>query len=327
MVITAKTKLKELDEMPEFRDIRGSLVHGWTEEFKGEKGERTLLDLQKEHPTWNADDVVFGLRNLKRVAEKGVYFFPLSEKSNLVRLPSEHRRRDAYFLLCAGGAYGSVCTMIESLPVAARLNELGFDCFCLNYHVAEEKSFLHGLLPDALRDVSDALAFIRDNRGRFRLNPENYYLTGFSAGGHLAAVFSLEHILSGYQAPTPKGLFLVYPLISLEMIEPEPVKNYFLTGLFGAEDKELTAAYYEVPRNMTSSYPQTFYVYCRDDDAVSPVNAEIMENSLSRCRVRHDIECFERGGHGFGLGSVLPGSSYIDRAVAFLLGEEKTDGR
>ncbi len=323
MAITVNSRLTDLDGMPAFQAIRGSLIHGWEKEFRGERGRRTLADLQKEHPTWNADDMVYGLRNLERAAEKE-YYYPISDKSNMIHLPARRRSRDTWFLLCAGGAYGSVCTMVESLPVAARLNEMGFDCFCLNYHVADEGSFRNGLLPGALADVASAIRMVREGRGQFGLDQDNYCISGFSAGGHLAAVFSEEHVLQELSSPVPRGLLLVYPLISPKTFEPGPFKDYFRTGLFGQLDTDRKEAYYEVADHVTSSYPPTCYVYCEDDDTIPKNNVRIMEESLRRCHVRNKTLCYAKGGHGFGLGSVLPGSDYIEEAAVFLLGEEKS---
>ena len=76
--------------------------------------------------------MIFGL---ERLLKSEFQVFPLykneSEKRNvkLTFLPAQKRTEDYCIILLAGGAYGAVCTMVESLPVAAKFNESGIDCF------------------------------------------------------------------------------------------------------------------------------------------------------------------------------------------------------
>ena len=299
--------------------MENSFVNGWQDRFRKDKGHLTLADLESEHAAWNAGDMIIGLKNLLRVAKQETqYVFRLSDKSNFIYLPAIGKKKDHYFVLCAGGSYGSVCTMVEALPVASRLNELGYDCFCLNYHVAEAGSFIKGLMPKPLNDLAEMFRYIEKNKDRFGLQMENCFLTGFSAGGHLAACYGLESVgARHYGLKQPKGLLLVYPLISTSTIEEEKIRKLLLTGLFGL--KKDKAKDYEITECMDETYPQTFYVYCKDDDTVSEKNPLMMEESLKKNGIRHQIVCYPEGGHGFGLGSKAPGSGYIDLAADFLI--------
>ncbi|MBQ1341788.1 MAG: alpha/beta hydrolase [Erysipelotrichaceae bacterium] len=322
MELTENTTLREINECPVFAQAKGHLIAGWNKAFESDK---SLSDLQKEHPTWNADDIIYGLNNLKRVNEEQeqYVFYPEDNDSDvcLFYLPAQERRHDTYFILLAGGAYGAVCTMIESLPVGTRLNELGFDVFCINYSVANQDSFVNGLMPEPLEDVSRCWKYIRDNEERFGLKAEEYILGGFSAGGHLAACYCLDNIgAKRYGAAAPKGLFLAYPLISVESIVDERVKAYMKSGLFGVTGKN-DPYDYEIHEHVTSAFPRTYYVYCLDDDTIPQNNPSLLKEALTSYGVSCLFDAYENGGHGFGLGSKVPGTGYIERAIEFLVGE------
>lgn len=108
--------------------------------------------------------------------------FPLykneSEKRNvkLTYLPAQKRTEDYCIILLAGGAYGAVCTMVESLPVAAKFNELGIDCFCLNYETATPDSFEKGLLPAPLDDLAKSCKLIFETD---KFDYKTYCVCGF----------------------------------------------------------------------------------------------------------------------------------------------------
>ena len=50
-----------------------------------------------------------------------------------------------------------------------------------------------------------------------------------------------------------------------------------------------------------------------------------MKEALERNNVACFFDVYEKGGHGFGLGSRNPGSAYLDKAVEFLLKEDRDE--
>ena len=114
---------------------------------------------------------------------------------------------------------------------------------------------------------------------------------------------------------------MVYPLISLKSIDDRKMKNILTLGLFGILHRNKTASQYEIHEHIDSYYPKTFYISCRDDRTIPADNPSLMKQALDRKGILNCFELHEKGGHGFGLGSIDPGSDYMDRAVSFL--EEK----
>ena len=155
MVFTENTRLQEICQAEHLLPIRDCLISGGR--FFEENGLLTLAQLQERSPTWNAKDLLYGLRRLEEPYKVcSVYGGedPRMAAVKLTWLPAREKKHETFVILLAGGAYGAVCTMAESLPVAARLNELGYSCFCLNYRTAVQESFVHGLMPQPLEDLA-----------------------------------------------------------------------------------------------------------------------------------------------------------------------------
>lgn len=322
-----ETTLSELYEKPEFRQMRDYFIGGGAALFQSDMRYMTIKQLQKKQPTWYSGDILYGLKRLEQVAQKYknyVYHVYSQEERNaarelenvvLIHMPAEAPKSDYAVILLAGGAYGAVCTMVEALPVAARLNELGFSCFCLNYRVAGQVDLTEGLMPKPLDDLAAAWRMIKSRQEEFYISAEHYIVGGFSAGGHIAALWGTEKKgYFSYDIPKPELLLLAYPVISIETIE-EPLKKAVTDGLFGRNNKKETREDYEVARQVGENYPQTYLIQSEDDDTVPILNAKLMEDALEKYGIRHWIERLPAGGHGFGLGSATPGAGWIERAV------------
>ena len=331
MKITKDTKLKDINSAPELAQARGQLISGGVDMFSGESGELTLEALQQRNPTWNHCDIVYGLERLQEVAGNGdPYVYPVYNDEEvkkdlqlgqvqLIYLPASQKRAGPYAILLAGGAYGAVCTMVESLPVAARLNELGISCFCLNYRTAVQESFATGLMPKPLNDLAAAWRFIESQQDLLRVNAQDYMVGGFSAGGHAAAMWGTAHQgFRRYGIPAPKMLLLGYPLISMENQKPGQITDYISLGLFGAGHTIEDIRRYAVNLHVDAAYPKVYLVQSTDDDSVPPKDADDFAVALERAGVPFRMERPDSGGHGFGLGSATPANGWVERAMWFL---------
>ncbi len=323
MEITEKTTMRELTEIPAFAPMRNAFVGSagdWRNVFKDEW---SFEDITKNSPTWYYGDVLLGVRRLLEVAESGEeYVFdlysdrekeadPTLSQVKLIYHPAKNRTSDTYALLLSGGGYGAVCTLAESMPVAARLNELGITAFSLNYRTALPASAKTGLMPKPLSDVARAIRFIEEH---FGVTSDNLIIGGFSAGGHLAGMWGASY--AQYGLPKPKMLMLDYPLVTLENF-PKPVHDMYAAGLLGEgwdDEKTLSMS---VHRLVTSDFPKTYAVLALDDDTVPTKDSEDMEKALTSNHIPHLIERVAHGGHGFGLGSVTDAADWVDRAIAF----------
>lgn len=314
-----ETTLNEIYNAEFIRPIRDCLVSGGN--FFGENGHLTLEQLQQKNPTWFSGDILYGLQRLESPYEvHGVYAQDDSRLASvkLTWLPAKKKQHDTFVILLAGGAYGAVCTMVESLPVAAKLNELGYDCFCLNYRTAVPESFVNGLLPEPMDDLAAALQYITERKEHFCVNPNDYAVSGFSAGGHLASIWGTAHLGAGkYGLQQPKCMLLGYPLISMANVPESPVKQYLCAGMFGAGYMREDIENYDASRHVDAAYPPCYMVRAMDDPTVSVLDGDSMKAAMGeRCM----IEQAQTGGHGFGLGSDTPMNGWVERAAAWMEG-------
>ena len=322
MEITKDMTLRKIMKLPCFAQMQGQFVSTSMGDWFQDKYDLTLSQLQEQNPTWFHVDLLYGLNRLQEVAsEKEQYVYEVHEGVKMIHLPTKKKKYDTCAILMAGGAYGAVCTLGESLPVAAKLNELGMDCFCLNYRTATKSSFLKGLMPEPLDDLAAAWQFIKANEALFGLNAENYIAGGFSAGGHLTAMWGTPHHGARYYGiPNPKLLMLIYPLISMENLHG-PGAAMIGTGMFGAGFGKEKIQEYAAHRHVDEDYPSVYLVQAMDDDTVPIQDSYDMETALKASNVRHTIELPVSGGHGFGLGSATPAKDWVERALHFMDGE------
>lgn len=103
--------------------------------------------------------------------------------------------------------------------------------FVLTYRVGEI-----GILPKPLEDLAAALRFIGRHSKEFSLNPDNYAVGGFSAGGNLITMWGTEN--AGYKAyglPRPTALFPVYPVVDIKALEEHEKDREFIKIMLGED--------------------------------------------------------------------------------------------
>ena len=106
----------------------------------------------------------------------------ISQKKSLgeVRLsifPNDTGERRKYVIVCPGGGYAHCVTGQEGYPIAAKLNEMGYTAFVLEYRTGFHCG---GYAP--MQDLARAVKNIEEHLGTERIR-RDYAICGFSAGG------------------------------------------------------------------------------------------------------------------------------------------------
>lgn len=281
----------------------------------------TFEDMQNDHPTWDAESAVYGANRMLEIARTGkeLLYELENEDAKLLYFPAKEHKNNTYIILASGGGYFGVCTLVESMPAAAYLNELGFDVFCLNYRNAKLK-----LIPGVLEDVASAVRFIKTHADTFGVDPDKYVVGGFSAGGHLMGMWATEKYgYEHYNLPKPKAVWLNYPMVSADIKEKAGAVSEWIVRrlMFGLFSKKEKCREWTLNTQINENYPPVYLVMAKDDDTIPQARYEELKTALKENGVPHKVWHVEKGGHGYGLGRGTEAEGWIDRAVEFLKGQ------
>ena len=215
-----------------------------------------------------------------------------------------------FALICPGGGYAVVANFVEGKPIAKRLNELGISVFILYYRVKKKAAF-----PAPMDDLARAVGEILENAEAYHVDPTNYSVWGFSAGGHLAASFGTDNMgYLKYGLPKPAALVLAYPVVSMTKELGHWLSHDLLLGREATLEMEQFAS---VERHVTADYPPT-YLWCGDaDNIVSPENTRVMADALKRAGVPVAHQIYPGVDHGIGPGTGTAAQGWINEATHF----------
>ena len=98
----------------------------------------------------------------------------------------EDWRRPAV-IIAPGGGYTHVSKR-EGEPIALSFLEKGFQAFILNYVCLPEACY-----PEQLIELASAVDYVKKHAEEYSVNPDEVFVVGFSAGGHLTANLAVEY--------------------------------------------------------------------------------------------------------------------------------------
>lgn len=222
--------------------------------------------------------------------------------------------------LVPGGGYYMVCSFIEGVPIARKLNEKGVSAVIVYYRVKKKAKY-----PAPLEDLARAIREVLDRADELGIDPAGYSVWGASAGGHLTAAFGTQNMgYPQYGLPRPGALVLAYPVISMkEGLSHAQSRELFL----GRHATAAQEAFASVEEHVDNSYPPTF-LWCSDDDAtVNAENSRRMIAALESAGVPAQSRIYHGVPHGAGPATGTVAAGWIDEAVDFWMkNKEKENG-
>ena len=192
-------------------------------------------------------------------------------------------------LVVPGGGYNHVSPR-EGDPVALQFAAAGYHTAVLTYSVGEGAQNYQ-----PLRQLSTALALLREHAEEWGILPEKIAVCGFSAGGHLAlsgAVLDLPGTEAVAQQ-RPNAVVLGYPVVTAG----EYAHRGSFVQLAGSED---IAAHqkFTLEDKITAATPPVFVWHTMEDETVPVENPLLLLAALRRAHVPCEAHLFEKGCHG-----------------------------
>lgn len=238
---------------------------------------------------------------------------------------SNHRK--PALLIVPGGSY-NYCSVREAYPVAYTFLQKGYQCFILNYHVGEESEY-----PRPIMDLALAVSHLRKNYKKYGIDRNDISVIGFSAGGHLAGVYSsiyfdkdfLELMDMTEDDTAIKASILAYPAINLDYVyEDVRVNNYYdkVGKLFRTYGEEKDGM-----KLVNARTSPTFIFHTLDDELVDVRGVIDYAKKLVEEGVETEFHLFSEGKHGLSTSDELSNygrdypkriNAWVDLSLAFL---------
>lgn len=207
----------------------------------------------------------------------------------------------AAVLVVPGGGYARVALGREGSSIARMFVARGITAFELLYRLPHD-GWAAG--PDvSLQDAQRAIRLIRAGASRWKVDPARIAVTGFSAGGHVAARTASRFALQTYapvdaadrQSARPSVAGLFFPVITMR--EPE-AHGQSRRELLGKDISPGRVQLYSAENDLPADMPPTFVAHAADDPVVPPANSLLMFTALRAAKIASELHIFEKGGHG-----------------------------
>ncbi len=264
--------------------------------------------------------------------------FTSSSKAVLIPYLLDNSYDKPFILVIPGGGYDHYGKK-EQDTICEFFNSKGFSSALLLYTLAPFK------FPDALMDLAQCVAYIREKSNEWKIDEHKLILCGFSAGGHLSASLGcfwnsplLKNIsLNGKnllpQDIRPDGLCLCYPVISSDKKICHEKSILRLTENLSEEEckflcdktetkgsllpKELIRDALSLEKHVSKDFPKTFMWHTVQDKAVPAENTIEFAKALKEKNIDFEYHLFAEGEHGLSLAKGTSAESWTDLFISF----------
>ena len=208
---------------------------------------------------------------------------------------SKNWRRPAVIIV-PGGAYEHVSKR-EGAPVASHFLAHGFQAFVLEYLTATE-----GVrYPEELHELAAAVDYVKKHADEFRINRDEIFVVGFSAGGHLTANLAVDYtsvseIVGEKLDCKVKAVGLCYPVISAELGHTRSHNN-LLSGYTDEERRNLLKVL-NLDKCVTKKTVPAFIWTTATDGTVPAINSLKYAQTLAEIGIKYELHIYPEGDHG-----------------------------
>lgn len=227
-----------------------------------------------------------------------------SEKSELyVHTPDAGTNTGAAVIICPGGSYHHLGLYNEGYKSAVWFSGRGVTAFTLRYRTAEAGYHY----PAMMQDIQRSIQLVRENAGKYGIDPAKVGVIGYSAGGHLvtmAGAFWESHDelkklgVAHDVSLRPDFVIPVYPVVSMQ---DETAHRWSRKSLLGKDRSQARKDEFSMELQIPDDMPPTYIVAARDDDVVDYRNSLALYDALRAKGITCSLALYEWGKHGFGM--------------------------
>lgn len=203
-------------------------------------------------------------------------------------------------IVCPGGGYGWLSER-EAEPIALRYFSAGLNVAVLRYSVKEKAVNCAPLIESCL-----AIKYLRDHAEELQVDEKYVYITGFSAGGHLAAwTGTMWHCpevaahLDGADQTVckPTATLPCYPVITSDTNHSHSGSIMTLNGWVNDERIE----YFSLEKHVDERTAPAFLWHTAEDTCVPVMNSLLYATALAENKIPFELHVFPKGPHGLSL--------------------------
>ncbi len=203
-------------------------------------------------------------------------------------------RRKPMMIVCPGGGY-QMRSDREAEPIALQWMAAGYHTATVHYCV------LPSPYPTAVLQLAEAVRQVRLHADEWNVIPDQVYIMGFSAGGHLACTLGtlwndpLFHDMFGDdQLWKPNAQVLSYPVVTMGEKTHAGSRKYLL----GDDPDPALVEKLSLENNVSPDTVPTFIWHTMEDTVVPVENTLWYACSLRRHGVPFEMHVYENGPHG-----------------------------
>ncbi len=213
------------------------------------------------------------------------YFDPPDFRPNMVYFPVKKSERvKGAVLICAGGAFQFRGNRFEGYPIAIKLNDLGYQCFVVNYRL---RPFT---MQEGVLDLARAVRYVRSRAKDYEIKEKNIAVMGFSAGGILCG----ELLLNFDGTVNGTTIDRSYVPDELDKVSADACAVGMIYSFYG----RLSYASTDVDKFKASDLPPTYFLYGTRDPFVKQF--ELCVEALKKARIPVESHALQGQPHGFG---------------------------
>ena len=247
----------------------------------------------------------------------------ICEAQLIIYRPDQGKANGSSVIICPGGGYTNESTIKEGHDIAKWFNTFGVTGIILKYRLPGASNITEKDKAP-LSDAQRAIRYVRSKAAEWGLKPDQIGIMGFSAGGNLAVNAGTHYDAGNPQSSDPAEqlscrpdfMILMYPVVSMEA---NLTHGGSRSNLLGPNPTPEKVSYYSGEQNVTATTPPTFIVHATDDGAVKVENSINLYLVIHKLGIPIEMHLFEKGGHGFGLGSAANTTgAWPDRCKAWM---------